>query len=327
MPWAFGNYESAYYPNANFLDAVSQFTYVVTCRLDNDHLTYRQAPFGHYGTTSRAYFRKNNTSPELMRWSVTTGSVSQTVDDTWTIATGEPHQWALTWKKADSTGMQLYRDGAFVAQSSTVAQTADYNTGGAIPLYVGAISSGTYFFEGTVETLMAFPGSFLTADQIASLAEGVPWFDIGGVPRPAVWWDFLQDVTTSCRDASGNNRGLTSSYIHAGVSGVARFWRYQTPHIGRVGMGRAAATTGVTPPSDWTLWEEVFEPVAASAITGLTNGTTYEVSISAVDDDGNESAKCTAAEATPSVPPTPVVAYRIPWKKAGRRSKYRSAQQ
>jgi hypothetical protein len=302
MANTFSSTHSAYYDNADWLDNAASFSFAVWVNLAAVTTGSRQYVFSHYGATNRISLRKDNGATEYFRFAVVSGGISATVDDTTgTPVAGTPYHIAGTWTPGSATGIAIYRNGALVDTGNTTSQTANYDSGGSVDLYLGARAVSSNYLNGSIENLCLWPGTVLTPAQILELYYS-GWWQLANVTRPACQYA-CQTSITRIPDLSGNGRHIESATID--TTGVTL-----TPSIGKwddltVGQGitqqQGAAYTPPAPddPDPWTLHGYVTHPTTTDTVTGLTNGTEYEFAVAALDVDGNVSEKCSAVACTP----------------------------
>lgn len=329
MAWDFQDYCDVYYDDANFMDSQSVLSVFFRFQLNSINTGINQYLVSHKGATNQFSMRKHS-GDTYWRWSVTSGGTAVTCDDSSaTPAAATNYSLAGMWKKNDASGMQIWRDGVSRNTASTTTQTSDYDSGGSVDLYVGARKFNDSYGKCDIEEVLVWAGHELTTAQVVQLNKGHHWLNIAGLPKPSAWWEFNERMLTRVPDRSGNGRNIESATIDSthppAVGGIL------LPRTARKIISPAssssASVAGPGEPDPWTFWEDVLHPVAASTVTGLTNATTYEFKVNALDQTGNVSADSAIVEATPSEP-TPVTSdYRIPWKRPKRKSKYRSTQQ
>lgn len=287
----------AYYDNADWLDNCSAFSWAGWVRFDSIEAADYQFVWSHPGVTDRMEVYKKLSSPQYVRFQVLAGGVGVTVDDTTGApSAGTKYHWAVTWQKNTSGGIKIYRNGSFVAQANTTSQTANYNSGGSVDLYL-ASKWATSYGRCTCEGWGFWAGTALSATQIAALY-WAGWPHLATCPKPSAHWLFAPDLLTRIPDCSGNSRHITSSWISSGVSAVGTMGKWEDPGQEPGGYHRQVAA-GPSPPDPWTLWSTVLHPTLTSLVTGLSNGTTYQFCASAVDTSSNESIKSDIVEATP----------------------------
>jgi hypothetical protein len=297
MAIQFPDLNAAQYDNANWLDNVDSVSWSGWVSWDTIDVGNRQYAWGHRGAVDRSSFRKNNAATEYARWSLTAGGVNVTVDDTITPVAGTVYHFVLTWEANSATGMKLYRNGSLINTSSTTTQTANYNSGGNVDLYIGCYSNNNAFGKITGEGFIYWPGVVLDADQAARLYyEG--WPHLAQCPKPAALYELNGSSLTRIPDSSGNSRHIESAFIDSGVVDAGRVGKWEDPSSETAGFYRQGAA-GPSPPNSWTLIETVTHPTNTSTATSLSNGTTYEFMVTALDDSGNESVESAIVEATP----------------------------
>lgn len=333
MAWKLYDYENMFYDNANFLDSQSEFSFFFRGRIDTLTAVTYQAALSHRGTTNQWFVRKSNGAPGQMQFRVISGGVTVTLTDTgWSAVATEIHSWGGRWKKnTASTGITMVRDGVTEYAAATTTQTVDYDSGGNVDLYLGAYSHDNNPYRGSLEDVMVWTGYSLTTAQIARLHAGYRWFEIVGVPRPAVWYPLNGGLLGRAPDTSGNNRHIEQATIEhytLDSDGGVFTGNRPPPTIGWSPSPQYRIVAGGTPgPNAWDYVGETVHPTVTKLVDGLTNGTAYEFTVKAVDASGNESDYAPFIEKTPSVPAPAVVTYPVPWKQPKRRSKYRSSQQ
>lgn len=329
MAWDLEDYCDVYYDDANFMDSQSVLSVCIRLQLNAINTGVNQYVLSHKGATNQFSLRKLNTDL-AWRWSVTSGGVSVTCDDSSvTPAIDTTYCLCGMWKKNDASGMEIWRDGVSRNTASTTTQSSDYDSGGSVDLYTGARKFNDSYGKCDIEEVWLWANHELTLAQVVALNAGEHWLNIAGLPKPSAWWEFNENMLDRIPDRSGNGRNIESATIDAvhppSAGGIL------TPRSPRCiiapGSSHRTAVAGPSEPNPWTLWEEILHPVAASTVTGLTNTTTYEFKINAVDQSGNVSADSAIVEETPTEPAPTVSDYRIPWKRPKRKSKYRSTQQ
>lgn len=296
MAVQFPTYKQAYYDNANWLDDVSSWSWASWVQFDSVAVGSRQTICGHYGATNRFYIRKTTGTPELFQASITSGGVYKAITDT----TGAPvvdtaYHLAVTWEAGSATGLKIYRNGAYVTAVSTSTQTANYNSGGNVDLYVGSLKKDTDTLRGQIEGFGIWAGTVLTANQIAALYWS-GWPHLAGLPKPTVWWPGL-GYNGRIQDWSGNGRHIEAATIDATVAAASTIGQWDAPwHSGGSSTQGAA---GPAAPNEWTLFGTTTHPTVTLDVTGLVNDTMYDFAVTAVDDDANESVKSATVTATP----------------------------
>jgi len=333
MAWQLYTYENMYYDDANFLDSQTELSFFLRARIDTLYALNSQVVLSHRGAGNEWYVRKRGTAPEQMQFRVITGGYYATAADTgWTPIAGEIHSWGGRWKKDTAVnGITIVRDGATGYEATTAGQTVTYDSGGSVDLYLGAYTYNNSPWRGSIEDVMIWTGYSLTTAQIARLHAGYRWFEIVGLPRPAVWYPLNGGLIGRAPDLSGNNRHIEQATIEhydldvdGGVFAVNR----PPPTIGwSPSLPYRPVPAGTPSPNAWEFVGETVHPTVTKTVDGLTNGTAYEFTVTAVDSSGNESGYAPLIELTPSVPAPSVVTHPVPWKQPKRRSKYRSTQQ
>jgi hypothetical protein len=329
MAWDLEDFCDVYYDDANFMDSQSVLSLCIRFQLNSINTGVNQYLVSHKGATNQFSIRKHS-DDNKWRWSVTSGGTAVTCDDSSaTPAIDTTYCLCGMWKKNDASGMEIWRDGVSRNTASTTTQTSDYDSGGSVDLYVGARKFNDSYGKCDVEEVWLWAGHELTLAQVQALNDGCHWLDIAGLPKPSAWWEFNERMLTRVPDRSGNGRSIESATIdstHPPSAGGIILPRSPRCIIAPASNHRVSVS-GPAEPNPWTFWEDVLHPVAASTVTGLTNTTTYEFKVNALDQTANISADSAIVEATPSEP-TPVTSdYRIPWKRPKRKSKYRSTQQ
>lgn len=333
MSWTIPNLCDIFYDDANFLDGQSQLSFFLRTRIDSLLAGQAEYIFAHPGSTSKITLRKHETT-EKLRFAVTVNSSSSQTREHATAPTeGTKYSIAGTWKQNDASGMVLYVDGAISGSAaSTTSQNYQYDTGGGIDLRLGSYSAGSSYGRCSLQDFMLWAGHILTSAQVASLHKGKPWWKVRGLPKPSVWYRFDGKLLSRIPDLSGRGRNVESSGIDAVTLPTdGGMWYPSTslllPRRSRY-VNAAATGSGPPEPNPWTLVDqEILHPTAAALVTGLSNGTTYEFKVTALDLSGNESSDSAVAEVTPAAPAPPAVSYPIPWRRGRRISKYRSTSQ
>lgn len=285
-----------YYDNANWLDNISAFSWAGWVRFDTIDTNSLQFVWAHVGATDRMEVYKLRTNGRV-RCQVYAGGIGQFVEDsTGSPVAGTTYHLAATWTKAATGGLKIYRNGVFVAQSNTTTQTGNYNSGGSVDLVFGARNTINYGLC-SLEGHGFWPGAVLTAEQIRCLYwSGWPHLV---APKPAAFYTFAPETLTTFKDSSGNSRHITSTWISGAVATAGTIGKWDAPDAFPGDAYRVSAAGPVTP-NDWTLFGSVTHPTVTSTVTGLTNGTTYELAVTALDESGNESQLSAIVEATPS---------------------------
>lgn len=329
MAWKFPNGCDVYYDNQTFLDDTDKLAFFLGgARLDSLPGVSDQYLFGIQGTNAKFSLRIVYTTG-LPRFSVTVNGSYFVTRDGAVVSAGTRYTFGGNWLKDDAAGMKLFQDGNTYS-ASTSTQDWNWNSGGINDICIGHGTIGSSYGLCTLQNFMLWKGHNLTDAQYAALRKGFWWFQVAGLPRPAVHWMLFGQNMSRIPDLSGNGRHIPSEWIDASDVPIAQpTWAplMDPRSYGPQRQYHHAGASGGTPPNPWDLYEEVLHPVAASLVTGLSNGTAYEFCISAVDQSGNESEKCALIEKTPTIPSAPAVTYRIPWMRPRRISKYRSAQQ
>lgn len=296
MAIQFPNNNAAYYDAANWLDNIDSLSWCGWVRVDNLRVPAAdQTIWGHRGAVDRMQFFRDD-GGEIW-FAVTAGGVYDRVEDTITCVEDTLYHFAVTWEKNSATGLKLYRNGAYITSASTTDQPNNYQSGGTVDLFLGCYSNDNSFGQCTGEGWCWWTGTVLDADQIAALY-WVGWPHLVNVPPPAAFYPLNDALLTRFPDWSGNSRHIESSTIDTGVLAAGRIGKWEDPH-GAPSARYRQPGAGVTPPNTWTLFETVNHPTTTSVVTGLTNGTTYEFSLTALDTSGNESVRSNIIEATP----------------------------
>ncbi len=287
----------AYYPNANFLDDCDSFSAAGWVRFDTVTTASKQYVFSFRGATNQISLRKESTS-DNWKFSVTAGGVNVLNDIGPAIVQGQRYHVAVTWAK--NATQKIYVDGTQLDSDSTTGHTVNFDSGGGTSFVWGAktdtgVESGVCTLEGWV----VLTGYVLSQSEISAL-KSAWWPHLAGVPTGQFFFPFTTGAT-AIKDWSGKARHITSATISAsGVVDAPAFAPRLRPRRS-IGLPIYTGGGGATPPAAWTKWgSEPLHPTASVQLTGLTNGSTYEIKVTAVDNSGNESADSAIVEAIPT---------------------------
>jgi len=287
-----------FFDAANFLDAVTQFSFVLWARIDTVTATAKQYVVSHRGATNQFSIRKYETN-DKWRFSVTAGGVNQVCDDSGAaVVAGTVYHLGCTWKKNNASGMKLYINGALITTVSTTSQTADYDSGGNSDIVFGAKTTTQDSGKCSLEGFAVWPGTELTAAQILSLSKGV-WPHQIALPRPGLQYPCWGNQVATVQDLSGNGRHVTDPTWINGITTSGRIGRWEDPGHGLDGYHRVAASAG-PPANPWVAVPQVFHPTVTKVIGSLTNDTQYEFKLVAVDTSGNVSVDSAIVVGTPT---------------------------
>lgn len=290
--------QRCWYDNANWMDNIWQFSWAGWVRFDTIDTTQYQFVWAHPGATDRMEVYKRLTNPQYVRFQVYAGGVGMFVDDESGVpVAGTAYHFAVTWTPHTTGGMKIYRNGTLVGTANTTTQTANYNSGGSVDLFFAAKNAMSYGLC-TLEGHSFWTDSILTANQIQALY-WCGWPHLCA-PKPAASYPFERPIVNRFRDASGNGRHILPAWIGAtNPSSENPIGKWDDPHQD-FGECHVPSAAGPADPNPWTYWATTTHPTVASTVTGLSNGTTYEFSTTAVDSSANESLHSAIYEAMPS---------------------------
>lgn len=291
--------ETSYYPSANFLDNVSALSFSVWVKPTTIY-EWQQYVISHYGSTNRFVFYKKYGTGSYWRFAVTSGGYQVYADDsTDAVAVDTVYHIAGTWELNVAGGIKIYRNGSLVDSNDTTSQSVNYSSGGGVSLSLMAQKdSAALDLPGDYEGVAIWGGVALSAQQIKALYWS-GWPHLAGCPRPSVFYRLSRDYSGRIPDWSGNGRHIESAYCGASNVGAADIGKWEQPHFPISDQGLQGAA-GPAPPNPWTLWDTITHPTLTDTVTGLSNGTAYEFSLTALDDSDNESTRSATVEATPS---------------------------
>lgn len=330
--------EYCYIGSTSWLDNVTAFSF--HCRVRFDTL----------GTASQFVFRvRNGTSGDQIslrrdavassgdfRFSVTTngGTQNKQIDSSFNPVAGTIYDITCTWQAGAASGMAIYINGVLDASGTdTTSQTLAYTTSGNGTLMIGARPSApaTEYGQCTLEHLAFWPGRVLDANRALALHQGARVHRIG-VPLPAAYYPMYDNQIATIIDQSGNDRKIVDGNAGGSpatdiIGGAANApLRPIQPAWWDDVAWLQAASSGSGPPAEnpWTAWTpDVDDPQDEVVITGLSNGTTYQFKVIAIDDTGNPSSDSAVVEATPTVVASSVTT-PAPWRRTRYLTKYRS---
>ncbi len=297
MALTFGN-KQAYYDTGDFLVGATSLTFAAWARLDTMNTGVRQALWGHTGSVDYLRFQKDTT--DQWHFAITSGGVQKQVWDTGAdVVQGTVYHVAVTWKRADANGLRIFRNGAFVANTSTATQTGAYAGDYGTKLYLDGISDNNRVGYCSLECFVLWVNYAATDAEILQLY-CCGWPHLAVPHQPSVLWFCSGGSLNYIPDSSGEARHIAAAWIDAAPTDGGLMGHYEDEFQGGGGYSRQT-TSGPPAPDPWTTWPaEVPHPAASVAITGLTNGVPYEFCMTAVDSSGNESIDGAIVEATPA---------------------------
>lgn len=318
--------EYAKLEDTDWLQNISSLSFYATVRFDDD--TNPQSIFRHILDSggSHIFARRHGAGAAAgkVEWSVKSNDTVEVYSAS-ALSPSVAHNICGTWKKDEaSDGIKLYINGVQAGSESTADQT-DYSL--EADLHIGARYSPssevvTDYLIGAIEKLIFFPDTVLTLDQVVALGEG-HWPHSLNLPRPAVFYPMLGNLSGGIADMSGNGRSILASNIEGGALESSSLSNWLNPNptddIGTDLLIRRSESMPDTFDSVGT----VSYPVQQKIFSGLVPGTIYEFKLNATDAAGNTSGDSDIVEATaPTTTADPDSA--IPWRRSRNVTKFTS---
>lgn len=283
-----------------YLNDQDRFTCACWVVLDTVDSTKKQYVWSHRGVTNQISLRKLEGASPVFRFSVTSGAINKFVDSTTVAVVGTAYHVAVTWQA--NVAMAIYVNGVLEASLSLVAtQTANYDSGDDnTPIIWGSRNGSSDYLIGAIEGWQFFDRQVLSAAQIKCLwNHGWPHL---AATQPGELHFFDGRLLTAFPDLSGQGRHVSlpteivGPPVDAGTIG-----RWDNEDLGGVEGRKIAVAAGGALPGPWTIYgTEPLHPASSQVLSGLTNGTTYEVVVVAVNDAGESPEQSVPATVTPN---------------------------
>lgn len=325
----------ARYNSATFFDNQPKLSIFLRVRFDTVNAGTKQYVFEHKNATNQVSLRRDSATGNF-KATLTAGTASfVSKESTANPTAATVYDLAIVWQKetAAPNGFRLWVDGTEQGTGvSTTGGTGNYDSlGGSLVLGARNGSSPTEFGICTIEKFLWFNDFLLTPTLITALRSGKWHHKIQGLPRPAVAYMLLDGELAAFRDDSGNNRHVTD--IGGPLLAGGYLGKVDVPHQpqGMAPLFGLGGSSGGSPANPWVLvtppGQEILHPSAAYSDVGLTNGTEYDYYVESVDAGGNVSVPSATVSVIPAVPAIPISSLQVPWQRAKRFSRFRSAQQ